>query len=256
MTRVLLAGATGLVGTAVLRFLLADERVSQVVAPTRRALPAHDRLLNPITTIAELPPDAEWWAMARSAPLARPAPRRRRMSTIARSTSTSSGIGLATARAARGRSADVTIMGRNLERLQGAAVEIGGAGLATIDMADRGRIDRAFIDFGRVDHLVITAGGAHAGRLADVFPAHVLRGSRGARRGNGVRGEGRHGKDPADRLDRHDGRPVLGSAVRQRHVDDGAGVPRDRALARSLALEMKPRARECDRARLRRYATV
>jgi len=63
MTKLLLAGATGMVGTAVLTLLLGDERVSQVVAPTRRPLPQHAKLLNPIVTSKDLPPDAEWWAV-------------------------------------------------------------------------------------------------------------------------------------------------------------------------------------------------
>lgn len=63
MTSILLAGATGLVGTAALDLLLADDRVTRVIAPTRRALPPHARLLNPIATIEDLPREAEWWAV-------------------------------------------------------------------------------------------------------------------------------------------------------------------------------------------------
>lgn len=63
MKTLLLAGATGLVGTEALNLLLADERVERVVAPTRRPLASHAKLLNPITTIAELPHDADWWAV-------------------------------------------------------------------------------------------------------------------------------------------------------------------------------------------------
>lgn len=57
----LIAGATGLVGSHVLRLALADERVAQVVAPTRRPLSAHPKLLNPIEDFAHLPPLAPWW---------------------------------------------------------------------------------------------------------------------------------------------------------------------------------------------------
>lgn len=63
MTRILVAGATGLIGTTTLELLLADARVTQIVAPTRRALPPHAKLLNPVTTIEALPHDAEWWAV-------------------------------------------------------------------------------------------------------------------------------------------------------------------------------------------------
>lgn len=63
MTRILIAGATGLVGAHVLALALADDRVSQVVAPTRRALPAHAKLCNPVLDMLALPPDAAWWAV-------------------------------------------------------------------------------------------------------------------------------------------------------------------------------------------------
>lgn len=61
MTRVLLAGATGLVGEATLRRALATPRVQQVVAPTRRPLTPHPKLLNPVVDFDALPADAEWW---------------------------------------------------------------------------------------------------------------------------------------------------------------------------------------------------
>lgn len=63
MTRLMLVGATGLVGQAVLRQALADARVDRVVALTRRALPAHPRLLNPLVDFEQLPEDAGWWAV-------------------------------------------------------------------------------------------------------------------------------------------------------------------------------------------------
>lgn len=62
MTRILLAGATGMVGTAALKLLLADDRVTHIVAPTRRPLAPHAKLLNPIASSADLQPDADWWA--------------------------------------------------------------------------------------------------------------------------------------------------------------------------------------------------
>ena len=63
MSTVLLIGATGLVGGEVLRLALADARVKRVVAPTRRALPTHPKLLNPLVDFAQLPEDADWWAV-------------------------------------------------------------------------------------------------------------------------------------------------------------------------------------------------
>lgn len=57
----LIAGATGLVGRHALRLALADPRVARVVAPTRRPLAPHPKLLNPIEDFAHLPPLAPWW---------------------------------------------------------------------------------------------------------------------------------------------------------------------------------------------------
>lgn len=61
MKRLLLVGATGLVGSHVLRLALADSAVQQVVAPTRKSLVPHPKLLNPIVDFNQLPQDAEWW---------------------------------------------------------------------------------------------------------------------------------------------------------------------------------------------------
>jgi uncharacterized protein YbjT (DUF2867 family) len=63
MTKILLAGATGLIGGHALIQLLADVRVTQVVAPTRRALEPHPKLLNPINESGALPFDAPWWSV-------------------------------------------------------------------------------------------------------------------------------------------------------------------------------------------------
>jgi len=56
----LLLGATGLVGKQILALALQDERITNVTAPTRRALPPHNRLCNPIVDSESLP-DADWW---------------------------------------------------------------------------------------------------------------------------------------------------------------------------------------------------
>lgn len=63
MTKLLLAGATGLVGGEALALSLADERVTKVVAPTRRPLAPHPKLLNPIVEADSLPLGADWWAV-------------------------------------------------------------------------------------------------------------------------------------------------------------------------------------------------
>lgn len=60
--KVMLVGATGLVGGQVLQQLLDDDRCDAVVAPTRRRLgltaPA---LFNPVVDFEQLPLDADWW---------------------------------------------------------------------------------------------------------------------------------------------------------------------------------------------------
>ena len=60
--RLLLLGATGLVGSHVLEQVLADDRISRVVAPTRQALPNHTKLDNPVSTnlLAHVPEVASW----------------------------------------------------------------------------------------------------------------------------------------------------------------------------------------------------
>jgi uncharacterized protein YbjT (DUF2867 family) len=60
MTTILIAGATGLIGGLVLASALTDPRITQVVAPTRRALPPHPRLNNPVVDFDNLPRDAAW----------------------------------------------------------------------------------------------------------------------------------------------------------------------------------------------------
>jgi uncharacterized protein YbjT (DUF2867 family) len=63
MTTLMLVGATGLVGAAVLRQAQSDARVDRIVAPTRRKLPPHPKLENPLVDFERLPPDAAWWAV-------------------------------------------------------------------------------------------------------------------------------------------------------------------------------------------------
>ncbi|WP_380179895.1 NAD(P)H-binding protein [Kalamiella sp. sgz302252] len=46
MSRILLTGATGLVGRHLLRLLIEDPRVSEIIAPTRRRLPAMNKVTN------------------------------------------------------------------------------------------------------------------------------------------------------------------------------------------------------------------
>lgn len=48
MSRILLTGASGLVGSHLLRLLIAEPRVSEIIAPTRRALPSLNKVTNPV----------------------------------------------------------------------------------------------------------------------------------------------------------------------------------------------------------------
>jgi len=63
MTTLILVGATGLVGGAVLRQAQADARATRIVAPTRRKLPPHPKLENPLVDFEHLPADPAWWAV-------------------------------------------------------------------------------------------------------------------------------------------------------------------------------------------------
>jgi len=57
----LVAGATGLVGGFVVSLALKNPSVVKVVAPTRRALPPHPKLENPLVDFNALPAHARWW---------------------------------------------------------------------------------------------------------------------------------------------------------------------------------------------------
>ncbi|WP_162147749.1 NAD-dependent dehydratase [Hydrogenophaga sp. PBL-H3] len=63
MKQLMLVGATGLVGSHVLRQALADPTVERVVAPTRKSLVPHPKLLNPLVDFERLPEHADWWAV-------------------------------------------------------------------------------------------------------------------------------------------------------------------------------------------------
>lgn len=63
MTSILIAGSTGLVGRHVLARALEDVRINRVVAPTRRALSPHPKLVNPVLDMSALPARAQWWGV-------------------------------------------------------------------------------------------------------------------------------------------------------------------------------------------------
>jgi len=61
MKTLIILGATGQVGQQLLRLALQHPGISRVVAPTRRPLPSHDKLENPIVDFEQLPENAPWW---------------------------------------------------------------------------------------------------------------------------------------------------------------------------------------------------
>jgi len=61
MKTVLIIGASGQVGQSMLQLALQDSDILKVVAPSRRPLPAHAKLENPIVNFDKLPKDALWW---------------------------------------------------------------------------------------------------------------------------------------------------------------------------------------------------
>lgn len=62
--RVMLLGATGLVGGQALQILLEDTRCTALIAPTRRPLPmSAAKLDNPVLDFEQLPGTAPWWAV-------------------------------------------------------------------------------------------------------------------------------------------------------------------------------------------------
>jgi uncharacterized protein YbjT (DUF2867 family) len=57
----LILGASGQVGQELLRIGLEHPEIGRVVAPTRRPLPPHARLENPVVDFENLPENAPWW---------------------------------------------------------------------------------------------------------------------------------------------------------------------------------------------------
>ncbi|MFA7486782.1 MAG: NAD-dependent dehydratase [Lysobacteraceae bacterium] len=59
--KLILLGATGLVGSHVLELALADARISEIIAPTRRPITERTGLFAPLVDFDHLPEDAPWW---------------------------------------------------------------------------------------------------------------------------------------------------------------------------------------------------
>jgi NAD(P)-dependent dehydrogenase (short-subunit alcohol dehydrogenase family) len=81
----------------------------------------------------------------------------------------SAGIGLETARRARAEGARVILTGRDPERLQLAGGELEALSIAAFDATDPAALERFFGDLPAiVDHIMVTAGQPHYGRLLDM----------------------------------------------------------------------------------------
>ena len=80
----------------------------------------------------------------------------------------SSGIGLETARQARSESADVIVAGRDPERLERAARELGALSSAAFDATDFARLERFFEGLPTpIDHVLVTGPGPYYGTLSE-----------------------------------------------------------------------------------------
>jgi len=94
----------------------------------------------------------------------------------------SAGIGLETARRARAEGADVILTGRNPERLERAAAELGAQRTLAFDATDFDRLERFFHELPTpIDHVLVTGPGPYYAPLADLdrerahrdFDAHL-----------------------------------------------------------------------------------
>jgi NAD(P)-dependent dehydrogenase (short-subunit alcohol dehydrogenase family) len=81
----------------------------------------------------------------------------------------SAGIGFETARRARTEGAKLILTGRDPERLQRAATEVGALSTSAFDATDPAPLERFFRDLPvKIDHVMVTAGRPHYGRLVDL----------------------------------------------------------------------------------------
>jgi NAD(P)-dependent dehydrogenase (short-subunit alcohol dehydrogenase family) len=88
----------------------------------------------------------------------------------------SAGIGLETARRARAEGARLILTGRDPERLQRAASELGALSTAAFDATDPAPLERFFSDLpATIDHVMVTAGRPYYARLVDMDLAQAQR---------------------------------------------------------------------------------
>jgi NAD(P)-dependent dehydrogenase (short-subunit alcohol dehydrogenase family) len=92
----------------------------------------------------------------------------------------SAGIGLETARLARAAGADVILTGRDPDRLERAASDIGALSTAAFDATDADRLSGFFDELaGPVDHVMVTAGAPHYGPPLEMEPEEARDGLTG-----------------------------------------------------------------------------
>jgi NAD(P)-dependent dehydrogenase (short-subunit alcohol dehydrogenase family) len=81
----------------------------------------------------------------------------------------SSGIGLETARQAHAAGAGVIRTGRDPQRLERAAADVGAAGTSAFDATDPAALQRFFAGLpGPIDHVMVTAGAQYYAPLAEM----------------------------------------------------------------------------------------
>jgi NAD(P)-dependent dehydrogenase (short-subunit alcohol dehydrogenase family) len=81
----------------------------------------------------------------------------------------SAGIGLEAARLARAEGAELVITGRNTERLESAAREVGAGTTEAFDATDAAAVEQFFQGLPeQIDHVMVTAGAPRYGRLMDM----------------------------------------------------------------------------------------
>jgi NAD(P)-dependent dehydrogenase (short-subunit alcohol dehydrogenase family) len=86
----------------------------------------------------------------------------------------SAGIGLETARRARSEGAEVILTGRNPDRVEQAALELGAERTAAFDAEDPVSLERFFSGLPDwIDHVMVTAGRPHYGPLLEMDAAEV-----------------------------------------------------------------------------------
>jgi NAD(P)-dependent dehydrogenase (short-subunit alcohol dehydrogenase family) len=86
----------------------------------------------------------------------------------------SAGIGLETARRAKGEGAEVILTGRNIDRLEHAASEVGANSTAAFDATDTDALKKFFGDLPTpIDHVLVTAGGPSYVPLLEMTAAQV-----------------------------------------------------------------------------------